>query len=52
MAEAAVRGGHADARVPRDLIHRHLEPALGEELARGLQDALAVTGSVAAQRAL
>jgi hypothetical protein len=38
--------------VAGDLVHGDVQPALGEELARGPQDPFAVAGRVTAQRAL
>ena len=52
VAEAAVGGADADARAAGDLVHRRVEPALGEHGARGDEQAGAVAGGVGAKGAL
>ena len=52
VGEAAVDGAYADACLARDVVVRAAQPALGEDDAGGLEDALAVALGVAAQRAL
>ena len=52
VGEAAVDRPDADARLARDVVVRAAQPALGEDHARGLEDALAVALGVAAQRAV
>ena len=51
VGEAAVDRPDADAGLARDVVVRAAQPALGEDDARGLEDALAVALGVAAQRA-
>ena len=51
VREAAVDGADADAGVVGDVVQRHAQPALGEQLSRGGQDALAVALGVLAQGA-
>ena len=48
VGEVAVQSCLADARAPRDLVHRHLG-RLGEQLACGAQNRLPVALSVLAQ---
>ena len=47
--EVAVQRGHPDARATRDLGHRDLRPRVGERLARGGEDLLAVALGVGAR---
>ena len=49
VGEAPVDGSDADARVARDVVEGHLEPARGEELARGVHDAPPVSLGVGAE---
>ena len=52
VGEAAVDRADADARAAGDLVERDRQPVLGERLARGREDALAVALGVAAQGAV
>ena len=52
VAEAAVGGADADAGAAGDLVHRRVEPALGEHVARRSEQAGAVAGRVGAQGTL
>ena len=52
LGEAAVDRPDADPGAPRDLVHRHGEPALGEGLGGGGEDPRPVALGVAAQAAL
>ena len=52
VLEAPVDGADADAGVVRDVIQRHVQPALGEDLAGRREDALAVPRGILAKRAL
>jgi hypothetical protein len=50
VGEVPVGGGDVDARVPRDVVERGVEPAGGEDLRGGVDDPLAVTRSFIARR--
>ena len=52
VAEPPVDGADADARVVGDVVERDLEATRREDLAGGREDALAVAGGIAAERAL
>ena len=52
VGEAAVDGAHPHAGLARDVVVRAAQPAIGEDHARRVQDALAVALRVAAERAL
>ena len=52
VLEAPVDGADAHPRVARDVIERHVQPSLGEDLARRREDALAVPRGILAKRAL
>ena len=49
--EAAVDGADAQARMPGDVVQRHIESTVGEHFGRGGQDALPVAFGVPAKRA-
>src|SRR5215210_617305 len=49
VGEAPVDGADADAGVMSDVVQGDAEPALGEQLTRGLQDALPVPLGVLAE---
>ena len=51
VREAPVGGPHADAGAVGDVVERHVQAALGEQLARGVEEPLAIALGVAAQRA-
>jgi len=50
VREVPVRRPGAEPGVPRDVVERRPEPALGEDLARGLDQTGPVAGGIACER--